>query len=463
MQQWDQLVVKDGILWRCCVHPHEGNRWLQLVIPLVLREAILKEAHEGISGGHLGQEKTLYRLKERFYWPGHFNEVRNWCLTCKDCATRKTHAPARRAPLGTVTAGYPTQVMAVDLVGPLPQSPNGNSYILVVGDYFTRWMEALPIPNQEATTVASKLVDEIFLRFSIPEQLHSDQGAQFESQLMSEVCNLLHIHKTRTTPYHPQCDGLVERFNRTLLNMLATCASDHPFDWEQYIRKVCMAYNSSVQASTGYTPFYLMFWRQARLPLDVLYGTCEPAMHSPSVHATTLHKQMAEAFALVRSRLATQHLRQKEFYNQKVHGQPYASGDLVWLHSPVISRGQSRKLHHPWTGPFKVIKRLSEVTYRIQKVEGRRQRKVVHFDRLKPCPPNIRLNSSDSNSAIIPSPAGIPPSSPLLVGENIELVEDDSYDQQLPITSSQLPTPTCRYPHRTRRPPPRYDDYIPYS
>ena len=163
LQQWDQLIVKDGILWRCYVYPKEGNQWLQLVIPLVLREAILKETHEGISGGHLGQEKILYRLRERFYWPGHFNDVRNWCLTCKDCATRKTHAPARRAPLGTVTAGYLTQVMAVDLVGPLPESPNGNSYILVVGDYFTCWMEALPISNQEATTVASKLVDEIFL------------------------------------------------------------------------------------------------------------------------------------------------------------------------------------------------------------------------------------------------------------------------------------------------------------
>ena len=149
-------------------------------------------------------------------------------------------------------------MIAVDLVGLLPETPNGNSYILVVGDYFTCWMEALPIPNQEATTVASKLVDEIFLRFSILEQLHSDQGAQFESQLMSEVCNLLHIHKTRTTPYHPQRDGLVERFNRTLLNMLGTCASDHPFNWEQYIRKVCI--------STGYTSFYLMFGRQARLP-----------------------------------------------------------------------------------------------------------------------------------------------------------------------------------------------------
>ena len=107
-------------------------------------------------------------------------------------------------------------------------------------------MEAFPLPNQEATTVANKLVDEVFLRFSIPEQLHTDQGRQFESQLLHEVCKLLNIHKTRTTPYHPQSDGLVERLNRTLLSMLSTCTHDHPFDWEHHLRKVCMAYNSSV-------------------------------------------------------------------------------------------------------------------------------------------------------------------------------------------------------------------------
>ena len=101
--------------------------------------------------------------------------------------------------------------MAVDLLGPLPESNSGNSYVMVVGDYFTRWMEALPIPNQEAQTVAIRLVDEVFLRYSVPEQLHSDQGHQFESELLTEVCKLLNIRKTRTTLYHPQCDGLVER------------------------------------------------------------------------------------------------------------------------------------------------------------------------------------------------------------------------------------------------------------
>ena len=126
------------------------------------------------------------------------------------------------------------ELVAIDILGPLPQSEAGNIYILVVGDYFTKWMEAYPIPNQEAETVAKKLVDEFICRFSIPKQLHSDQGCQFESQLVTQVCKLLHIAKSRTTPYHPQSDGLIERFNRTLIQLLATCTEEHPFHWEKY-------------------------------------------------------------------------------------------------------------------------------------------------------------------------------------------------------------------------------------
>ena len=133
--------------------------------------------------------------------------------------------PEPRAPLQSVKAGFPMQLVAVDILGTLPESAAGNKYILVTGDYFTRWMEAYPIPNQEATTVATKLVNELFCRFSIPEHLHSDQGRQFESAIIAEVCKLLKIEKTRTTPYHPQSDGVVERFNRTLLQMLSTCTT----------------------------------------------------------------------------------------------------------------------------------------------------------------------------------------------------------------------------------------------
>ena len=280
-----------------------------------------------------------------------------------------------------------------------------------------------PVPNQEATTVAEKLVDEVFLRFSPPEQLHSDQGRQFESNLVKEVCKLLHINKTRTTPYHPQCDGLVERFNRTLLNMLTTCTEDHPWDWEQNIRKVCMAYNTSVHPSTGFSPFYLMFGRQARLPVDLIYGTGPQITDNQSVgeYAASLKNRVSEAFDLVRKNMSQHHVYQKELYDRKVHGQPFSTGDWVRLYSPVVGKGGSRKLHCPWKGPYTVIKKISDVTYRIRNLQVRKDRQVVHFNRLKPCPKDIRLENQRPTTKTAPptQPPAIPSAS------DIELVEED--------------------------------------
>ena len=213
-------------------------------------------------------------------------------------------------------------------------------------------MEAYPIPNQEAVTVAKTLTDHFFCRFSTPEQLHSDQGRQFESNLLAEVCQILGIRKTRTTPYHPQCDGLVERFNRTLLNMLATTTKDHPADWENHIRKVCMAYNTSVQSTTGYTPFYLMFGRQARIPADVMYGTDRPPDFTPAEYTAELRANLEEAFQVVRVNTGASQQWQKALYDDKVHGKPFAVGDRVWRHSPVVPRGKSRKLHPPMDRPL---------------------------------------------------------------------------------------------------------------
>eukprot|EP00731_Ephydatia_muelleri_P009833 Em0005g419a len=218
-------------------------------------------------------------------------------LKVKACISRKTPAPKQRASLQSILVGQPMQLVAVDILGPLPESGNGNSYIL------------------EAVTVAQKLVDEIFCRFSVPEQLHSDQGRQFESAVIKEICNLLHIEKTRTTAYHPQSDGLVERFNRTLLSMLTTCGRSHPFEWEDHIRKVCFAYNTSVQATTGYSPFFLMFGRQARLPIDLMYGTeCGNSVtKTVPEYVTKLSEAFVEAYAAVHDTMGAKLQRQKEF------------------------------------------------------------------------------------------------------------------------------------------------------
>ena len=445
-QIWDQLLVQNDALYRQYERPDHSTVILQQLVPESKRDEVLRELHEGTLGGHLGEDKTIARIKECFYWPGYHKDTSNWCKTCSTCCTRKTPAPKNRALLQSIKVGSPLQVVAVDIVGPLPESDNGNAYILVVGDYFTRWMEAYPIPNQEAVTFANVITNEFFFRFSPPEQLHSDQGKQFESQVIAEICKLLGIKKTRTTPYHPQSDGLVERFNRTLIAMLSTAATDHPFDWEAQLRPLCMAYNTSIHTTTGYSPFFLMYGRKVQLPLELMYGgpPSAPGYTSTTEYATQLKITLQEAYQRVREKTGQKLDRQKELYDEKVHGKPYSKGDLVWLHTTVTRKGTARKFHHPWTGPFLVIKRLSEAVYRLQHVENKNKRPVVHFDRLKLCPEDIRLHTRPQSTRSRPN---LPSDEPPPIGTNLTHVPDDP--------PQVIPPPLPRYPQRHRQAPDR--------
>ena len=195
--------------------------------------------------------------------------------------------------------------------------------------------------------------------------MHSDQGTQFESHLISSICKLLQAKKLRTTPYHPQSDGLVERFNRALTTMLATTAKEHPFEWESHL-KVCFTYNMSVHASTGRTPFFLMFGRQAQLPVDLVYKTSKTQKVTSSEYAADLKHSLENAYNKVRTTMAAKQLLQRRLYDRRVHGQPHQVGDHVWLHTTVLARGNTKKLHHPWKGPYRVLKRLTDSTYKIQ-------------------------------------------------------------------------------------------------
>ncbi|PIK58186.1 hypothetical protein BSL78_04910 [Apostichopus japonicus] len=156
----------------------------------------------------------------------------------------------------------------MDIMGPLPVSSRGNRYVVVIADYFTKWTEAFAIADMEAETVARVLVEEFICRFGVPEELHTDQGRQFESELFQHMCRLLDIHKTRTTPFHPQSDGMVERFNRTLEDMLSLVVSENQKDWDAWLPYLLMAYRSAEHESTGFSPAEIMLGRMVTLPLS---------------------------------------------------------------------------------------------------------------------------------------------------------------------------------------------------
>lgn len=275
--------------------------------------------------------------------------------------------------------------IALDVLGPFPESNRGNRVILVVGDYFTKWVEAYAMPNQEASTCAEKLVAEFVSRFGVPRQLHSDQGRNFESNLFAEMCRTLGIEKTRTTPFHPKSDGMVERFNKTLTDMLAKMINpaERQKDWDEYIPFALMAYRSSVHESTGETPNMMMLGREVVLPVDLTTEPQSADLEEASSYAGQLRGILRETHAQARETLRESGDRQKRNYDRHQFGTPYSEGQFVWYFNATRTKGLSPKLQKKWKGPYLITKKLSDVTYRIQE-SSRGKPKVVHSDKLKP-------------------------------------------------------------------------------
>ena len=269
--QWDQLTLRNGLLYRVWYPPHRNFNgaipFHQLVAPKQIRQLILDELHNGVGGGHLGVEKTMGKLRQRFYWVGYKDDIYKWCRQCDTCAQNKMGPPRKRAPLQQIRVGHPLELIAIDVMGPLPETQKGNRFIVVVSDYFSKWTEAYAVRQHTAATVAEILVEQFMFRLGIPHQLHSDQGPEFDSALVHEVCKLLRIHKTRTTAYHPQSDGQVERANRTVRSMLTALVNEARDDWDNHLPYILFAYRASVHATTKCTQTFLCLIEKPICPL----------------------------------------------------------------------------------------------------------------------------------------------------------------------------------------------------
>eukprot|EP00731_Ephydatia_muelleri_P007513 Em0003g1761a len=275
-------------------------------------------------------------------------QVARWLETM---AEFQKSPPRNKAPLEVSHAIRPLERIAMDILGPLPETPR----------------EAYPLPDMEALSIAKVLVNEFICRFGVPDSIHTDQGKNFEAKVIQEICHLLGVTKTRTTPYHPQSDGLVERFNRTLLEMLSTTVADE-HDWDLSLPTLLLAYRTSVQETTGITPFQLMFGRNPRLPEDILYSLPVASHDSVTQYTRVLKGRLERSYQAV-----IKHVQQKQTH-QKTYDRGYQE------------LGKSRKLHKPWQGPYRVVKAISPSVYRIVDCARPRCKHVVHFNRLKPAP-----------------------------------------------------------------------------
>ena len=242
----------------------------------------------------------------------------------------------------------PMERVGIDVMGPFPVTKAGNKCILVVGDYATKWLEAYPLPDHKAATVATCLVNNFISRFGIPRQIHSDQGRDFESSLFSQMCQFLGIDKTRMSPWQPSSNGYIERFNATLQAMLRTEVNDKQDNWDEAIPVLTMAYRSSVHDTTGETPNMMMLGRELPMPSHLLV----PAPEQPELEAVEyvadLQKQMQQAQVRAQEKGALEMRRQKETHDKKCFAYEIKEGGEVWVYHPMRVPGKSPKLQNSW-------------------------------------------------------------------------------------------------------------------
>lgn len=280
--------------------------------------------------------------------------------------------------------GAPFERVAIDVLGPLPRSDLGNRYILAFMDYFTKWPECFAIPDQTAETVAGVLVDNVFSRHGMPLQLHSDQGRNFESDLFQEVMQRLGIEKTRTTPLHPQSDGMVERFNRTILDYLSKFCDLNQRDWDRHLPLLMLAHRTAVHETTRETPAMMVYGRELRLPLEAFMGVTLGDTANSTGYVAKLRETLRIIHELASANSLNTTRRMKDRYDLRTRGVQYNKGDRVWLYNHKRRKGFSPKLQADWDGPYVIVDRISQVVYKIKKEGSRVREKIVHFNRLAP-------------------------------------------------------------------------------
>ena len=384
------IEERNGILFRR-VKLSNGKESKLLVIPTSMQQEVMKAAHNDL--GHQGQERTEQVIRERCWWPGVHLDVKKWISECERCVVAKGPYLPVRTPMGSIIATKPLEVLAMDFTQ-LEPATDGRENVLVLTDVFTKYCVAIPTRDQRATTVVKVLLREWFMVYGVPQRLHSDQGRSFEAEIIKELCTVYGIRKSKTTPYHPQGNGQCERFNRTLHDLLRTLPQDKKRRWPDHLKELCYAYNAVPHSSTGFSPYYLMFGRDARLPIDRLVELDDTTPQGNSSWVTKHQEELREAHrkaaALLKQQAEARKRRVEK--NHRTNESPVLTGTRILIRDHSI-RGRN-KIQDRWsTKVHKVVENLPNGTYVIEPADGHGTARVVGRAEIQVCPP-----------AVLPSP-----------------------------------------------------------
>ena len=246
----------------------------QIILPESLHQLVYVELHQKM--GHLGLEKVLDLARRRFFWPHMASDIDDYIKHRCPCIVSKKPNVPERAPLVPIHATSPFEMISIDYVK-VDRGKGGMQFILVVTDHFTRFSQAYATKNKSSRAAANKIFNNFILQYGYPKRIHHDQGPEFNSNLFKELHRLSGIKMSNTTPYHPEGDGQCERVNRTVINMLKSIPENEKSSWMDHLPKLMFAYNSTVNKTTQFSPFFLLHGREPRLPIDDVFPNVNPA------------------------------------------------------------------------------------------------------------------------------------------------------------------------------------------
>ena len=404
-------------------HMPEADR---LVVPTAMIPTVLAAAHDlGLGGGHIGFDRTYAKVCQRFFWDGMYADTAEWVLRCPVCLARKmtqfTGIPVRG--FGNESISYPFEFVGVDVVGPLPRSRRGNLYLVVFTDYLTRWVEAFATVDHTARTVARLLLEEIVPRHGAPRVLLSDNGAEFRSALVKEVTGLIRTEQRHSSPYHPQCNGLTERANGSIVALLSLLVDSSQDDWDACLGMALFSHRSAVNVTMGVSPFRMLYGREAVLPLEAMARRPRPDLpprwKDVADYVEALQDDLIDSHDLVREFLHNQQqLREAAAAAPRHETRRFHPGERVWVYRFLRRRGLAPKLTaRRWFGPYVVVRRLpNSDTYEVRTPNGQPpaagepmlRYPWVHAIRLRP----YRVRAVDMPAPEPPSSSSTPAAAP---------------------------------------------------